>query len=591
MRHLLVTVVAGGILATIGVVHAQTPQSDTLPRINSVSTASPQSAAPSYPLETVSLQQGNSTPAALTASSLEAQVKAQKKDIDTLIKTVELLTTQLQLASHATIAREAGGTSAPLGLDATSAQTLPRKVPDELLKTQEMLVALNNERGAMQQAPADEQLKKEVELQRKQIDLLNRMVRLYAAELEKQGPAVSKMQTQVATLEARSKQAAQRDQELANGLDNLNENVDAMKRYGVSLPAPLKELFDPSYNNETPLSIYGALVEEYQQFHPERWGVFSSPTFSTFWLLTLNQRIFFEANIDSAATGFDVPWAQLDFLINDHLTAVVGRYLVPLGFYNERLAFEWGNKMPDDPLMFHQVAPLFSTNGIQLRGSSYIGGSPLKVEYAVYFGNGMELSSAPAAVADLADLGVLAGSDETHAKAVGGRLGLWLPSCGIMGGISGQYDYNYAPMSPFRLNIGIVSVDANYHRGNWDARFEATYMNQQAAAITGQDIQRTGMYFQLGYRPYDVSNFFVQKLEFVGRYSMERFTGIDPTGLDFTTFSDPTFVPVDRNQYAFSINYWFYPRGVIKFGYEINQELHGINLNDNIFFSQLVLAF
>jgi hypothetical protein len=160
-----------------------------------------------------------------------------------------------------------------------------------------------------------------------------------------------------------------------------------------------------------------------------------------------------------------------------------------------------------------------------------------------------------------------------------------------MGGVSGYYDYNYAPLSPSRLNLGIVSVDANYHRGNWDARFEAAYMNQQAVAITGRDIQRAGMYFQLGYRPYDVSNCFVQRLEFVGRYSMERFTGIDATMLDFTTFSDPTFVPVDRNQYAFSINYWFYASGVIKFGYEINQELHGFKLNDNVFFSQLVLAF
>ena len=65
--------------------------------------------------------------------------------------------------------------------------------------------------------------------------------------------------------------------------------------------------------------------------------------------------------MDFSTKGVDVPWAQIDFLLNDYLTAVVGRYLVPIGFYNERLSFEWGNKMPDDPLMFHQVSPLAST--------------------------------------------------------------------------------------------------------------------------------------------------------------------------------------------------------------------------------------
>jgi hypothetical protein len=558
LRCLLVSVVAGGVLALLGPAAAQVP----------------------LPADTGS--------AGAAAGTLEAQLKAQQKDIDTLIKAVGTLTEQLRQARPKGGTIQQAGATQPNSASSQGEQALA-EASEELRQTQETLAELNSQLAAVTAADED-QLKKELEIQKKQIDVLNRMVRLLAAELEKQG-AVGKMQAQVATLESRSKQAAQRDQELANGLDNLVEQTDAARRTGPQLPAPLKELFDPMYNNETPLSIYGALVERYHQFHPERWGVFESPTFSTFYLLTLNQRIFIEANVDLAATGVDVPWAQLDFLLSDWATAVVGRFLVPIGFYNERLSFEWGNKMPDDPLMFHQVSPLVSTDGVQLRGSSYIFGSPVKMEYSVFFGNGMELSAPPATVADLADLNVLASSDETHAKAVGGRLGLWVPKWGVMGGVSGYYDYNYALGPPTILSLGIVSVDANFHRGNWDARFEAAYMDQQARPIIGKDIQRFGLYAQLGYRPYDVSNFFLQRCEFVARYSMERFVGIDPTQLDFTTFSDPTFVPVDRNQYAFSINYYFYASGIIKFGYEVNQELHGLNLKDNIFFSQLVLGF
>ena len=36
-------------------------------------------------------------------------------------------------------------------------------------------------------------------------------------------------------------------------------------RYGPDLPAPLKELFDPNYNNETPVSIYGQMLMGYNK--------------------------------------------------------------------------------------------------------------------------------------------------------------------------------------------------------------------------------------------------------------------------------------------------------------------------------------
>lgn len=518
-------------------------------------------------------------------ASMQSQLEAQQKEVNSLIKTVRLLSEQVQQTPEAGAERL---NLAPAPVDLGAAR-------EELRKAELTLAELQRQQAAAAQAPADEQLKKQLDLQRKQIEVLNRMIRLLASQLEKLDPAVNRMQTQVATLQARSRQGAQRDQELANGLDNLTEHIDSTQRNGLTLPAPLKELFDPSYNYETPLSIYGALVERYHQFNGpsgafQNPGVFETPTLSLFFLLTLSQRIFLESNVDFSTKGVDVPWAQIDFLVSDWLTAVVGRYLVPIGFYNERLSYEWGNKLPDDPLMFHQVSPLASTNGAQLRGSTYLFGSPVKLEYSLYGGNGMQLSATPATVADLADLSVLASSDETNAKAVGGRLGLWVPQWGINGGVSAYYDHDYAQTAP-RLDLNIISVDANYHRGNWDARFEAAHMNQQAAAIIGRDIQRSGLYAQLGYRPYHVASYFLQRLEFVGRYGLERFVGIDPSALDFTTFSDLTFVPVDRNQYTCSLNYYFYPSLILKFAYEINQELHGINLHDNVFFSQMVWAF
>jgi hypothetical protein len=53
------------------------------------------------------------------------------------------------------------------------------------------------------------------------------MIRLVAEQVKKQTPTVDKLETQAATLESRSVQAARRDRELANGLDTLDESVDA----------------------------------------------------------------------------------------------------------------------------------------------------------------------------------------------------------------------------------------------------------------------------------------------------------------------------------------------------------------------------
>jgi hypothetical protein len=69
-----------------------------------------------------------------------------------------------------------------------------------------------------------------------------------------------------------------------------------------------------------------------------------------------------------------------------------------------------------------------------------------------------------------------------------------------------------------------------------------------------------------------------------------RFSGINAPGLALYQFESPLIVPVNREQYTFGINYYFYPSLVVKFAYEINKE-HGIDLRDNLFLTQLAWGF
>jgi hypothetical protein len=484
---------------------------------------------------------------------------------------------------------------------------------NEILTLQQQIETL---RQQQQVAQADEKpedpTKKQLEIQRKQIDTLEKMVRLLAdrvKQLQVGGPATDKLQGDVATLEGRSKQAAQRDVETAQAIDNLTEHIDAEERYGPRLPWTLKQLFDPFDNNETPLSIYGALAFGYSKIlgnsitaanglgRPPTPGGFYFGEFTPDFLLKLNDWIFLEAEIGIGADGSVSAgsFAQADFFVNDWLTIIAGRFVAPIGFYNERLNNPWINKLPADapggpPPLWLQVLPPFSCLGLQAQGAFYLGCSPFKLEYNAYVSNGLNLTPATPGAPTLSELANLENMTSTFSvisneKAVGGRLGLWWPECGLEAGLSGMYNGDYIA-GGFENSLSLWAIDLNYHKDNWDLRAEYGATYQQAGPFLPTNIRRQGFYAQGAYRPRDCANKCLQNTEFVVRYCYTDFHGIDPTALDLTTFSTPVDVPVRRQQYEFGINYYFYPRLVLKFAYQVNDE-PGFSLHDNQVISEL----
>src|SRR5262249_3564595 len=132
---------------------------------------------------------------------------------------------------------------------------------EQIIVLENNLNALRGELAAAQGAQQqDEQLKKQVELLQKQIEVQQKMIELLLEQVKKQ-------QTDAALLGARSQQAARRDQELGQAIDNVTEHLDATERNGPRLPASLKQLFDPFANNESPLSIYGTLAVDFTKIH------------------------------------------------------------------------------------------------------------------------------------------------------------------------------------------------------------------------------------------------------------------------------------------------------------------------------------
>lgn len=450
----------------------------------------------------------------------------------------------------------------------------------ELTKAEAELQALRDAAAAAPQPAGEvERLRKQVELQQKQLEVLEKMARLLSENVRQEPSAL-------ADLEARSKQAARRDDEVGREVGDLREQMDADQRNGPALPPTLRELFFPTRTNESPLAVYGTFAAEYQSFQDAP-NNFPSPVFSPHFYLLLNEQFLLEVNPEIRATQVELESCQLDWFLHDNLTLVFGRFYSPLGFFNERLHTSWIYKTPDRPLMFAQVLPSsLSFNGVMARGAAYLGDHPVKLEYAAVVTNGFSLPGASPSARDFADLREAsdAFNDVNSAKAFGGRVGLSFPSVGLIVGLSGLANGDYDTAGH---DLNLWDLDVSYHRGNWDFRFEYAMVNQQAPR---EPIRRQGLYAQAAYRPYDSLSPVLQKLEAVFRYDWVKFEGIDlaRTGL---AFGGRERIPIDRNRYTFGVNYWAYESLVFRAAYEVYDELSFREFRDNGFVAQVAWGF
>ncbi len=444
-----------------------------------------------------------------------------------------------------------------------------------------------------------QQQQKRADLQQKQIEILQKTAGVLTDQVKTQAgeastkDAIESLEAKTELLQSRAEQAAQRDLELAQFDDNIIEQFDAQKRYGPQLPAMLKGMFAPTPTNVSPVTIVNTLATRYDLFtHSRGAGTFEFQEYTPFFLVQLNKRVLLSGEMSWSPSGVSLGQAQADIFINDWLTMDIGYFLAPIGFWNERLDPEWINKLPDEPLVMRQVIPdgLVLT-GMQFRGAKYLFGSPVKMEYSVFGTNAMGVPGMGAR-SDWADLGGVIGStgNINQGAAYGGRLGFWIPSYGINFGAS---ELANAPYS--HLDGAVNSVWQpyfNYHRGNWDFRFEYGQNYERTKSFIDNNINRNGFYTQLAYRDYQSIHKQLQRLEYVFRFSDARFHGIDQASIaaNVSSFATPMDAPVDRNQYTLGLNYYLYPSTIFKIAYEINQELHR-DLKDNVLFMQFATNF
>ncbi len=300
-------------------------------------------------------------------------------------------------------------------------------------------------------------------------------------------------------------------------------------------PIPRVPIDEATVNHN--FMILGDAEFQYARLHGEH-PTFLLADFAPIFLYRGGDNILFEAGFDFGlqnnapnssgfSTTINLSFAQLDYIMSDHLTLAAGELLLPLGTYVLRTA-GWLNKFPDDPL----ARDLLPGNGVgaELLGALPLGQEGKMLNYAVYGVNGPGSANGTGNAGEL-DLGGNVGlkSDNTvanlHSNPSGGaRVAFFYPfkphfdmEIGVSGQ-SGEWD------DAGRHLWTAAVLDSSVHLGSY-TEIKGEYINSWYGSDDKGNVHPEGWWVQAGYKLAGLNLDFIPRInnvELVGRYDASR---------------------------------------------------------------------
>jgi len=399
--------------------------------------------------------------------------------------------------------------------------------------------------------------------------------------------------------------AAQSDENLRHRIEAMEQQLQQMKDMAKQLDALKQELAKTQKKASNAAKAASAEDTRAIKWHLAGYGTanytatdasgennsFGAGDFNPIFLVGYKDLLLWESELEfstltDGSTKTELEFSNLNLMATDWLTLSAGKFLSPIGDFQQHLHPTWINKLPDRPAGFVEDGgnePL-SDVGVMARGAFPVGSMTL--DYAVFAGNGPRL-------ADVADEGVKMegfGADDNSNKAFGGRIGLRpLPYLSV--GVSGM-------LSKIKGNAGsggtvshgdydVEDIDAAFTKGNWDVRGEyirshldslSTALDPASAPVQIPASTWHSWYAQAAYRLAGVTdNAVLRNFEPVVRYSQFDVSGLS----DFTGN--------EEDRVSVGLDYWFAPSIVAKIAYE-NRDFKN-KPNEDVFRAQLAFGF
>lgn len=328
-------------------------------------------------------------------------------------------------------------------------------------------------------------------------------------------------------------------------------------------------------SNQVVITGYGTVgyAIETQGVNKNAFNSSISPVF----LFQFQDRVLFEAEFEfelrEGVTETGLEYAQLDFIANDYLVLVGGKFLLPFGVFGERLHPTWINKFATAPAIFgHHVSsfgaepllPVLTDLGVMARGTWASGSAQLGL--SVYVVQGPSVEDATAAIPELEFLA--SSGDNNTGKMFGGRLDLavrpWIEL--NLSFLNGDYDEQNV------LDFTAWNVAGEFHSANFELRGEFIQTRQEIEMLTGfPSLVRDGFYAQAAYR--------VGPWEPVVRWSQI-----------FDSEVGGALEEEGAWQAGLGLDYWFNPSIALMGAYEINRE-DGPELDNDRFVIHVAFGF
>lgn len=313
-------------------------------------------------------------------------------------------------------------------------------------------------------------------------------------------------------------------------------------------------------------------------------STFVAGTFNPALYLQYKNLLLFESELEIAvsqdgATDVGIEFVQFDLLLHDNVTLVAGKYLSPVGQYQERLHPSWINRLADSPAGFgHGGVQPGAEVGLQLRGGVPLGRA--RFTYALAVGNGPRLDGGGEVMTE----GF--GGDDNNSKAISGRIGvLPLPylefgASMLRAKVRGPVSEDGA-MSATRASFAAAAVgesvidfpstdvdyrlwglDAAYTRGPWDVRVEYLHGVRDRITVPIEDggemeflpsLRMTAWYAQMAYRLSGLTQHpILGNFEPVVRYGEYKVRGLEELEMEAA-----------EKRWDLGLNYWFAPAIVL----------------------------
>ena len=315
-------------------------------------------------------------------------------------------------------------------------------------------------------------------------------------------------------------------------------------------------------------------------------------TLAPIFQLLIKERIFLETELelevdDHGNRETAVEYATFNWLINDNLALVAGKFLSPVGYFFQNQHPSWVNKLASKPAGFgHGGANPISDVGVQLRGGKLFANGQ-QLNYAIYNSNGPQLgleiegmamakgaTGEPEFALDLDSTGRPRNPDGKRTS--GGRIG-WLPVPDVE--IGASLARGDVVLDAGELSQG-VEPSRTYQADGIDAVWHAT----KALELRGEWIRQRVGDAPTSIAP-DQTTWRAWYAQGAYRWGNDRWETVLRYGDSVSPHAEATY-----KQTAIGLNYLFRPNAIAKLTWQFNDSADPVT-NANALLLQFAYGF